>query len=189
VPVQHSHPEILRAMQRAGTAEAVAELPARARRALPGVTLRTTCLVGFPGETEAHFAHLEAYVREAAFDHLGVFVYSPEEGTPAVALPDRPPAEVAEERRRRLLLAQRAHVERKAAALVGTAATALLETPDAESRGVWVGRTERQAPEVDGVTRVSGAPANAQAGDFVPVVYTGGEEYDLLARCAQGAYI
>jgi len=184
VPVQHVHPAMLRAMLRAETVDAVAALPARARRALPGVALRTTCLVGFPGETEEHFAHLEAYVREAAFDHLGVFVYSPEEGTPAAARPDRPPPEVAEERRRRLLLAQRENVARKAAALIGTPATALLESGDAGGAGGWLGRTGRQAPDVDGVTRIRGAPAEAGIGDFVPVVYTGGEEYDLLARCS-----
>jgi ribosomal protein S12 methylthiotransferase len=176
VPIQHSHPDILRAMRRAGSAEAVHAFPERARRRLPGVTLRTTCLVGFPGETAAHFKDLLAFVRETQFDRLGVFVFSPEEHTAAYGFPDRVPPAVAHRRRARLMAAQQEIVLRRAAALKGTRDTVLLVRR--EHDGTWVARSARQAPDVDGVTRVAGA----RAGLFAQVRYTGVEGYDLRAE-------
>jgi ribosomal protein S12 methylthiotransferase len=168
-------------MRRAGTYRAVQHLPARVRKRLPGATLRTTCLVGFPGETREHFAHLLDYVREARYDHLGAFAYSPEEGTAAEELSGRPRPETAERRREKLLLAQQEIVMARTAELVGSEDMALLEAPG-ETRGSWIARTRRQAPDVDGVTHVSGAPRNAEAGMLIPVRYTGGHDYDLLAE-------
>ncbi len=186
IPVQHSHPDILRAMRRANTIRAVATLPQRLRAALPGVVLRTTCLVGYPGETPAHVAHLLDYVRDAAFDHLGVFAFSPEEGTPAAAMRPRPRLSTAEQRRQQVLLAQQAVVARRARALRGERAVALLERP-AGPAAAWIGRTQRQAPDVDGVTRIEGVPAHFQAGDWLPVCYTGRRGNDLLAVAVGGA--
>ena len=100
VPIQHSHPAVLTAMRRADTIAAVGDLPRRARRAMPDVALRTTCLVGFPGETEPRFRHLLRHVAAAGYDHLGAFVFSPEAGTPAPDLPGRPRLATAERRMR-----------------------------------------------------------------------------------------
>jgi ribosomal protein S12 methylthiotransferase len=181
IPIQHSHPDILKAMRRAGTYRAVQHLPARVRERLPRATLRTTCLVGFPGEKREHFAHLLDHVREARYDHLGAFAYSPEEGTVAEDLPGRPRPETAERRRGTLLLAQQEIVVERTAELVGSEDVALLEAPG-ETAGSWLARTRRQAPDVDGITHVSGVPSTATAGELVPVRYTGGTDYDLSAE-------
>ena len=179
LPVQHSHPDILRAMNRGQAVGATRDLAARLRQAVPGVVLRTTCLVGFPHETEEHFEHLMAYVEQARFDHLGVFAFSPEEGTVAYKMSGVPDPEVAEERCRRLMALQKRIVRERVKALKGTRDTALLLRREGE---VWVARLPRQAPEVDGETRVAGAARQAKAGDFVRVEITGGRGYDLTAR-------
>ena len=179
IPIQHSHPDILRAMRRADTVRFVESLPARLRVACPGIAIRTTCLVGFPGETEEHFRHLCDFVREARFDALGVFAFSREEGTAAADMPDQVPAEVAEERRDRLMRIQR-RIQREALRRrVGKKAKALLIRPIAGGR--WEARTEWQAPDVDGVTIVSGCGPKAKPGDFVRVGITGVRGYDLVA--------
>lgn len=179
LPIQHSHPDILRAMNRPAAVDATLGLAQRLRKAVPGITLRTTCLVGFPGETEEHFEHLLAYAKEAEFDHLGVFAYSPEEGTAASGMDGVPPPEVAEERCERLMAVQKQIVRRKAAALAGSQGTALLLRKKGQA---WIARLPSQAPEVDGETRVTGVPATAKAGDFIPVTVTGGRGYDLAAE-------
>ncbi|MEI7899893.1 MAG: 30S ribosomal protein S12 methylthiotransferase RimO [bacterium] len=180
LPVQHSHPDVLRAMNRGKAVAATEDLAARLRQAVPGVVLRTTCLVGFPHETEEHFEHLMAYVAQARFDHLGVFAFSPEEETPAFEMDGVPEPEVAEERCQRLMALQKTLVQEQADALKGTSDTVLLLR---QSRtNVWTGRLPRQAPEVDGETCVTGVPRQAKPGDFLRVEITGGEEYDLEAR-------
>jgi len=191
VPVQHSHPDMLRAMLRADTAKPVAALAARIRNAVPDAVLRTTCLVGYPGEKESHFEHLLAYLEEARFDHVGVFVYSPEEGTAACRLGDLPSPQAAEDRRRRLMLAQRRIVDRKRRERIGVTADALLIRPGRALRGraSWEARLERQAPDVDGVTRVVGVPAGSRPGDWARVTLTGGRNYDLHAVADNGARV
>ncbi len=184
LPIQHSHPAILKAMNRAPAVKATEGLAARLRQAVPGVVLRTTCLVGFPGETDAHFEHLLATVAEARFDHLGVFAFSPEEDTPACEMEDAPEPEVAEERCQRLMAVQKTIVRERAQALKGTLDTALLLRQ--EGPAVWFGRLPRQAPEVDGETRVKGLPQTAKVGDFVRVEITGGKGYDLAAQVDVG---
>jgi ribosomal protein S12 methylthiotransferase len=186
LPIQHSHPDMLRGMQRADTLRAVATLPARLRQAVPEMVLRTTCLVGFPGETEARFEQLLTYVEEARFDHLGVFVYSPEEGTPAFARAGAPAAKVAEARRERLMRLQQKIVASRRRALTGTPARALLLRPAGKGApaGTWMARVPRQAPEVDGLSRVRGVPLDARPGDFVTVQIRGGKDYDLTAVVA-----
>jgi ribosomal protein S12 methylthiotransferase len=180
VPIQHSHPDVLEAMRRADTTAAVRDLPARARRALPDVALRTTCLVGFPGETEPRFRHLLRHVADAGSDHLGAFVFSPEAGTPAPGLPGRPRRATAERRIGELLALQRRLVDRRHAASKGREATLLLERPSGRGSS-WVGRSRREAPEVDGIVRVRGVPGTARAGDFVTARLTGASGYDLQA--------
>ncbi|MDX9867211.1 MAG: 30S ribosomal protein S12 methylthiotransferase RimO [Kiritimatiellia bacterium] len=179
LPVQHSHPEILRAMRRGKAVASTQDLAARLRQAVPDVVLRTTCLVGFPGETAAHFEHLMEYVERSAFDHLGVFAFSPEEGTPAAAMGGAPSREETEERCARLMALQRRIVRRRARALMGREDTVLLLR---RAKTGWVGRLPRQAPEVDGETRVKGVAETARVGDFVRVTVTGGRGYDLEAE-------
>jgi len=181
LPIQHSHPDILHGMQRAATISHVQQMAARIRAVLPDVTLRTTCLVGFPGETEDHFRHLLDHVAETEFDHLGVFTFSPEEDTRAFDLPGQVNPELAEERRMQLLSVQKEIVDRKATVLVGRKAEALLECPLSDN-GEWSGRTDRQAPEVDGITIISDVSQSASVGDFIPVRYTGQSDYDLVAE-------
>ncbi|HPW74447.1 MAG TPA: 30S ribosomal protein S12 methylthiotransferase RimO [Kiritimatiellia bacterium] len=179
LPIQHSHPEILRAMRRGKAVAATQDLAARLRQTVPGLVLRTTCLVGFPGETETHFEHLMEYVERSAFDHLGVFAFSPEEGTPAAAMGGTPSRKVAEERCARLMRLQRRIVRRRVRDLTGREDTVLLLR---RTKTGWVGRLPRQAPDVDGETHVSHVPRQAKVGDFVRVEITGGRGYDLMAR-------
>ena len=184
IPVQHSHPDVLRAMRRAETIDAVATLAERARAIVPDITLRTTLLVGFPGETDAHFRHLLDYVRDSQFDHLGVFAFSPEEGTPAYDMDDTPSTEVAERRREQIMKLQQKISRRRLAARIGQHDLVLLEAPSPENGDdVWTGRASSQAPDdIDGVTYVFGVPDSANPGDLVPVEYTGSDEYDLVAE-------
>ena len=183
LPIQHSHPSILKAMNRAPAVKATEGMAARLRQAVPGLVLRTTCLVGFPGETEAQFEHLLATVAESKFDHLGVFAFSPEEGTPAFDL-EAPEPEVAEERCQRLMALQKKIVRERVKALTGTRDMALLLRRGAS--GAWLARLPRQAPDVDGETLVKGVPETAKVGDFLQVEITGGKGYDLEARGARG---
>lgn len=185
IPIQHSHPDILRAMRRTETIESVNSLVARVRDALPGAALRTTCLVGYPGETDAHFEHLLAFIREMRFDHLGAFTFSPEQDTYALDLPDPIPFQLAEERSERLMQAQKEIVDARASALVGHEARILLEHPAPDEEGIWIGRSRRLAPEVDGAVIVGGVPNHCQPGDLVTVQYTEACDYDMLAQTCE----
>ncbi len=180
LPVQHSHPDILRAMNRGKAVDATKDLAARLREAVPGIVLRTTCLVGFPGETDEHFEHLLEYVTKARFDHLGVFAFSPEEDTAAFEMDGTPDPEVAEDRCERLMAVQASIVNERTRTLKGTLDEVLLLRKDPEDG--WVGRLPRQAPEVDGETFVKNVPDGATVGDFLRVEITGGKDYDLEAR-------
>jgi len=181
VPIQHSHPEVLRVMRRGATRQAVAALPERVRRRFPGAVLRTTCLVGHPGETAAAFRHLLAYIADAAFDHLGVFAFSPEAGTPSAAL-RQPAAATAARRREALLAQQQAVLDRQAGTLAGTEDEFLIEQAASGSAGTALGRTRRQAPEVDGRTCVTGLPSGHGAGDWATIRYTVRRGIDWRAR-------
>lgn len=183
VPIQHSHPAILRAMGRGHTFAAVQALPARARGRLPDITLRTTCLVGFPGETRTHFEHLRQHLAAARYDHVGVFTYSPEEGTPALTLAGRPGHATAERRRDRLLEQQQQIVAETGAALAGRPTAVLLEAPANASGTRWTGRSPRYAPEVDGSVRLSRVPPAARPGQILPARYTAHAGYDARAVC------
>ena len=183
VPLQHSHPEILRAMRRADTVRHIGSLVGRIRAAAPDMAIRTTFIVGFPGETDGHFEHLLDFVRESRFDQMGVFCFSPEEGTPAAAMQDQVPREVAEERRARLMEAQREIVDAKLARLAGSRTKVLVTG----KRGrALVARTFFQAPDVDGETMLEGAPAGLAPGSFADVEIVSGKGYDLVARADDG---
>ena len=151
MPVQHGDDGILRAMRRAVTARRMKDIVAQFRGAIPGLTVRTTVLVGFPGETEAAFDNLLAFVEDAAFDRLGVFTYSVEEGTPAATMPDQVPAEVMAERAQQVQELQDRLVWPRQKTLVGTAQTVLVDGPSEDPAFPFEGRTAGQAPEIDGI--------------------------------------
>lgn len=180
IPVQHSHPDILRAMRRADTIRHIGGMVERIRAKCPGAAIRTTLIVGFPGETEDHFRHLLDYVSESRFDHLGVFCFSPEEGTPAATMDGQVPHEIAEERRKAIMLVQQSIVEEKARGLVGKRMRVLVDGPG--PRGSVVARGEFQAPDVDGVTFVRCGAGSLRPGDFADVEVTGYSGYDIMAR-------
>ncbi len=176
VPLQHASDRMLRAMRRGTTRARQERLVERLRAAMSHVTLRTTFIVGFPGETEADFDELLEFVRETRFDRVGVFRYSDEEGTAAFALPHKVPAAVARERYRRLVALQSGILAEKHAKLVGSEATVLV---DRASRSLARGRLSSQAPEIDGSVLVRGA---AEPGRLLGVQVTGARGVDLEAR-------
>ena len=183
LPLQHSHPEVLRAMNRPWQADVTGGVLRRIREQLPESVLRTTFIVGFPGETEEHFQHLLDFVSEQQFDHVGVFTFSPEEGTPAAGLPDQVPAEVAAERKDRLMALQQPIAAARNAAWVGRIVDVLIEQENPSS-GEMLGRCARFAPEVDGEVRVHPGEGGlcAAPGTMVPVRITAADTYDLIGE-------
>jgi len=151
MPVQHGDDGVLRAMRRAVTARRMKEIVAQFRDAIPGLTVRTTVLVGFPGETEAAFDNLLAFIEDVAFDRLGVFTYSAEEGTPAASMADAVPGEVMTERAALVEETQDRLVWPRQKALYGTRQTVLVDGPSADRSFPFEGRFAGQAPEIDGV--------------------------------------
>ncbi len=180
IPIQHAHDAVLKAMRRPGGMDAVRQFPEHARAWLPGVVLRTTCLVGFPGETGGQFNKLVRFVRATEFDHLGVFAYSPEESTAAAKLPRQVSSATAHRRRDKLMAIQQEIAFRKARAQRGREDEALLIRPLPNTQ--WEARSRGQAPEVDGITLVKGVSAKAKPGTLVKILYTGATGYDLKAQ-------
>lgn len=180
IPLQHSHPDILKAMRRGDSINAMENLVRKLRKSVPGIAIRTTLMVGYPGETEEHFRHLEKYVADSKFDALGVFVFSPEEGTAAGELEMTVAPDVAERRRDKIMRMQRKIAADVGSARVGTR-TDLLLFKDL-GRGRWMARAEWQAPDVDGCTLVTGVPKGASPGDFVRAIITAAKGYDLKAE-------
>ena len=183
LPLQHSHPDVLRAMNRPWQAEVTGGLLHRIREQLPEAVLRTTFIVGFPGETEEHFQHLLDFVAEQQFDHVGVFTFSQEEGTPAAELPDQVPAAVAAERKDRLMTLQQPIAAARNAAWVGRIVDVLIEQEN-PGTGEMLGRCARYAPEVDGEVRVlpGAGGLSAAPGTMVPVRLTAADTYDLVGE-------
>jgi ribosomal protein S12 methylthiotransferase len=182
IPLQHINDRILRLMKRRVTRSQTERLLAKLRRRIPGIALRTTFISGFPGETEQEHRELLGFVEDFGFDMLGVFSYSQELGTAAGRMPGQIPADLRDERRAELMAGQQKIVLRRNAALIGTRATALV---DSRVRpGVFAARTASQAPEVDSVTLVKagrGRPV-IKPGQLLPVRITGFRGYDLLAE-------
>ncbi|MEI6828565.1 MAG: 30S ribosomal protein S12 methylthiotransferase RimO [Synechococcaceae cyanobacterium ELA445] len=180
LPLQHSHPEVLRAMNRPWQTGVTGGLLQRIRTELPDAILRTTFIVGFPGETEEHFQHLLDFVAEQRFDHVGVFTFSPEEGTAAADLPDPVASEVAQERRRRLMELQQPIAQERNQTWVGRIVDVLIEQEN-PSNGEMLGRCARFAPDVDGEVRVRPGEGGLSAapGTLVPVRLTAAHTYDL----------
>ncbi len=183
VPIQHVDDGVLKAMRRGHGARLVRELVERVRTRVPGVTLRSTFIVGHPGETEAAFGKLCDFVREAELDRVGVFTYSREEGTVAALLPKRVPDKEMQARRRELLRIQRAVSKKKMRALRGKELEVLVEGPSDESEYLLMGRHEGQAPEIDGQVYLTlGEGLTPAPGDFVRARVTQSAEYDLAAE-------
>jgi ribosomal protein S12 methylthiotransferase len=183
MPLQHASDRMLRAMRRERSGAALGRLLARVRRAVPGIALRSAFIVGFPGETEDDVRQLCDFLEESTFSHVGVFRYSHEENTAAGALPDDVPEALKAERRGRVMAVQARVSTRVAAAQVGREVEVLVER--AEPGGRLVGRTSQQAPEIDGVVRVTGAAA---PGDLVRARVTGAGRYDLDAEILAVAF-
>ncbi len=183
VPMQHIDDAVLKSMRRGHGAKVTRHLVERVRRLVPGATLRTTFIVGHPGETDAAFARLCDFVRESEIDRVGVFNYSREEGTVAALLPGRVPSKEIDARRRELLRIQREISKKKQRALKGREIEVLVEGASDESEYLLMGRHEGQAPEIDGQVYLTLAGDHApKAGDFVRARVTGSAEYDLSAE-------
>ncbi len=163
MPLQHCDRELLRAMRRGGSADRYRRIFERARELDPEISLRTTFIVGFPGEDDAAFGRLLEFVSEVRFDHLGAFVYSPEADTPSASAPDRPPRRTAEERGERLLELQRGIALERRSRLVGRTLPMLVEGPCEETDHLLQARHQGLAPEVDGRVLI-----NDVAGDRPP---------------------
>ncbi len=180
LPVQHIDDTILAAMNRKVSSDRIKEIIRQARGIMPDVALRTSLIVGFPGETPKRFEHLIDFVRKTNFDHLGVFTYSREEGTAAAALPSRI-SEKEKERRRESIMSEQADIShainRK---LIGTIQDVLIEEKSDRDGYAFVGRCRRQAPEIDGVTYIK--DAGAKIGDFIHCTITDADHYDLFGE-------
>jgi len=183
LPIQHADDAILRSMRRAVTARRMQDIVTRFRAAIPGVTVRTTVLVGFPGESEAAFERLLEFVDEVRFDRLGVFTYSPEEGTPSPGYGGQVTPEVAAERAARVQEAQDAIAWERASKLVGTFAEVLVDGPSEDGAFHWEGRTAGQAPEIDGVVYLRGR-GDFSAGRFARVRVVEVDGYELVGERA-----
>jgi ribosomal protein S12 methylthiotransferase len=173
VPFQHASPRILRLMKRPASAEKVLERLASWRAICPDITVRSTFIVGFPGETEDEYEELLAFLAEAQLDRVGCFAYSPVQGAAANALPDAVPAAVKQERRARFMQAQQKISARKLKAKVGKTLKVLLDAPG-------IGRSSADAPEIDGMVRFKGG----RPGEFADVVIERASAHDLHGRMA-----
>lgn len=184
IPLQHASPRILKAMRRGGTRAGLERLLERARRRVPGITIRTTFITGFPGETKEDFEELVAFIRNVEFDRVGVFTYSDEQDTHAETLADKVDETIAMRRRTRLMKEQAKISRRRNLAQIGQTTRVLFEGTAAESDLLWQGRTQGQAPEVDGCVLINDAPENfnPSPGDFVNVHITEAHEHDLVGH-------
>jgi ribosomal protein S12 methylthiotransferase len=180
MPLQHGSPAVLKAMRRPAAAERVLERLVRWRETCPELVIRSTFIVGFPGETEADFATLLDFLRAAELDRVGCFAYSPVAGAAANALPDHVPEELAEERRERFMEVQAEISRAKLARRVGERLTVLVDEVEDER---VIARSYADAPEIDGTVIVPGA-WDVTPGDFIEVVVTATGEHDLWAEPA-----
>ncbi len=183
IPLQHGDPTVLRRMRRPHRLELVQDHLAKLRQAMPDVVIRTTFIVGFPGETDAAFANLLAFVEESRFDRVGAFQFSPEPGTPSHDMPDQVPAAVKEERWHRLMACQQPISLARNQAQIGRQLDVLIEGQGQDEAGqaLLIGRSYRDAPEVDGLVLIPDAP-DAQPGAMLAARITGALPYDLIGE-------
>jgi ribosomal protein S12 methylthiotransferase len=180
MPLQHINDRMLRRMQRRVNRAQTEELLGKLRQAVPGLALRTTFIVGFPGETDAEFEELCGFVQQTRFERAGVFTYSLEPGTPAERLPDHLGEEVKQERRGRLMEIQQEIAFAHARAQVGKEIEMIVDGPDPDVPGHVLARTHADAPDIDCVVRLKGK--NLAPGNLVRGRVTGADGYDLMAR-------
>ena len=183
IPIQHGHDAVLRRMGRGYNRQQILATVRRIREVLPAATLRTTVMMGFPGETEAHFEALKELIAEVRFDHLGVFLYCPEEGAPAARLTAAVPRRVARQRARLLKALQAKIVKARLKALVGTVQPVLVEGVSPESDYLLSGRLISQAPDIDGQVYITAG--TGQVGEIQPVRLTRALPYDLVGEIVE----
>lgn len=180
LPLQHSHPEVLRAMNRPWQGRVNDGIIERIKASIPNAVLRTTFIVGFPGETDEQFEHLMEFVKRHEFDHVGVFTFSPEEGTPAYDLPNQLPQSVRDARRDALMQLQQPISLKRNRSEIGKVVDVLIEQENPQT-GELIGRSARFSPEVDGIVYVRG---EASLGALVPVAIDDADVYDLYGHVA-----
>jgi ribosomal protein S12 methylthiotransferase len=178
LPLQHCNDEILRRMYRKTRKADIIRLISDLRDKIPGIALRTTFIVGFPGETEAQFTELLDFIRDMEFDRVGIFAYSQEEGTPAGALPDQVPEAVKSERYHRAMSLQQGIARAANQQMIGRELLVLTEGKSSRPGYSWSGRSYRDAPEIDGLVHFR--HPKCQPGEFIRVTVTGADAYDLL---------
>jgi ribosomal protein S12 methylthiotransferase len=185
LPLQHSHPDILKAMNRPWQGQVNDAIINRIKTAIPEAVLRTTFIVGFPGETDEHFAHLVDFVKRHEFDHVGVFTFSPEEETTAYKLPNQIPQSIMDARREELMAVQMPISALKNKACVGKTVEVSIEQENPQT-GEYLGRSPRFAPEVDGLVyvRVPETGITPNLGTIVPVTIYDADVYDLYGEIA-----
>jgi ribosomal protein S12 methylthiotransferase len=184
MPLQHASRNVLKLMKRGGTRQSLEKLIRRVREKVPGITIRTTFITGFPGETDEDFEELLAFVRNCEFDNVGVFTYSDEEGTPAFDLPDKVDAKIARQRRARLMKEQAKISKRKNKAKIGKTFKVLFEGLSQESDLLFQGRAEGQAQEIDGYILINDMPEDFEPkiGEFYNVRISEAHNYDLIGE-------
>lgn len=183
IPLQHVDDRLLAMMNRRVDEAGIRDLLSRIRSRIPGMTLRTSFIVGFPGETEEQFSRLLDFVNEGHFERVGVFRYSREEGTAAATLPDQVPERVKKSRHRKLMKAQSRVSFRKNRALVGEVEPVLVEGYSEETELLLRGRSPRQAPDIDGQVYITAG--QAEIGAIVPLRITDSSEYDLIGEIVE----
>jgi ribosomal protein S12 methylthiotransferase len=182
LPLQHASAAVLKRMRRPGNRATYDKLLRRIRDRVPGVTLRTTLIVGFPGETEADYGELDGFVADTGFDHVGVFTYSHEEGTRAFDLADDVAPAVKRRRRNALMARQKKIVALAQKAKVGSQVEVLVDGPSAEHELVLQGRLEGQAPDIDPVVFLTDCgPDEFAGGALIRARVVGARGYDLIA--------
>jgi len=186
VPLQHASPSVLKRMKRGGTPDVFLRLIEKARAVVPGIVLRSTFIVGFPGETAEDFKQLEAFIAAAKIDWLGVFSYSDEEGAAAFGLDAalKVPKRIIEARRRRLMKLQQKISAKSKAAWIGKEFDVLVEGVSEETELLWEGRTALHAPEIDGKVLLNdfGPHEALVPGTYYRAEITESHDYDVVAR-------
>jgi len=183
LPLQHASNDVLKRMKRPGTRQTYDRLLAKIRRRVPGVALRTTFIVGFPGETERDMAELTGFVADHAFDHLGVFTYSHEEGTSAHALDDDVPAKTKAARRAEVMGLQKKLIQKHQRSRIGGRARVLIDGPSSDHDLVLKARLATQAPDIDASVFLTDCdPSAFRPGEFTDVEIVDARGYDLVAR-------
>lgn len=180
IPIQHISDPVLKAMKRRSSEQQIRGLIVKLRSEIPGIALRTSLIVGFPGETVDDFTTLTQFVEQTQFDRLGVFCYSKEEGTPAAKMPEQVTERVKRERYRKLMRAQARLSFRRNRALIGTSEQVIVEGYSEETELLLKGRSSRQAPDIDGQVYITAG--NANVGDIITLKITDSSDYDLIGE-------